>query len=77
VLLSLLPYGLGSQATRVREVGRVTEALAAVLGCGQGVLGASRDQGPLLLGQGHVEVEHERVDVRPQPGDYERARAGR
>jgi hypothetical protein len=57
-------------AGRVEVLG-VPELHAAGLGGGQRVAGPGGDQAALLLRQGRVDVEEERVDVRPQLGDDE------
>ena len=51
---------------------RAAELHATRLGCLQGSLGAGTDQGALLLRQGGVDVQHERIGVDAQLGDDER-----
>ena len=64
---ALLPH-LGGE--RLRTV-RIAELHAARLGGRERRLGALRDLGALLLGDGRIDVQHERVGVRDL-GDDER-----
>ena len=59
-----------------RRSGRVAEAHAARLSGLQGGPGAIRDQPALLLGDGGVDVQHERIGVRPELRDDERHTPG-
>ncbi len=53
----------------------IAEDLPTGLGGGQGGPRAVRDNRALLLGQGGVEVQQERLDLGAQLGDQERSRA--
>src|SRR5262245_42853306 len=48
-----------------------TELHATSFGSGESIAGAAADESTLLLGEGGVDVEHERVHIRTQLGDNE------
>jgi hypothetical protein len=63
-------------APRLGEIDRIAEPNALGLADGQGRLGAPRDPVALLLGQGGIQVQHERIGFGAELGHNERNLAG-
>jgi hypothetical protein len=72
VTIGLGSVGNRSQEGRLAHIGRIAQPRSGRLLRRQCRAGSLRDQVPLLLGQGGVEMEHEGIRVGPQLGHDER-----